>query len=528
MTSRLVLPSLLLCSMFLLSSCSPQHPKDMREIDNLRVQAEQLLREQSLQEFKAWAFGREAARESLSVAFAALASREHIALAQRAGDDEPDSTQQHRLRLFHRFLIRQYVSAALRPYSTLVDSALSATTVTVRGRQLRCSEIPLALADEPRPQERATMYTALDPLIDSLRMRLLFRERTIRTVVQDLGFSSYSALADELLGFSVTDAAGEAEQILQASDSLYDLLLRTSSNSRGPQERTGIHAYDIPYLLRAKPFDSYFPIASKVRLLTATDRKLGLDSSAGGRLQIVDVNRPGNQQGSRCFPIQIPDDVRLCTGKSGGAEGFASFFQEAGRAEFHANTREHSLEFKSLGDPTVARTYGLLTELLLSNQSWLRIMCPMPTPVLKDYIRLQALKRLYRVRRACAQLLFEVRLRSDSPDPARLYANLMARAGGFIADPSDQKRYLVDTGLIGSSAVEVRGFLLEAQLSAWLTKQFGPNWFEYPRAGEFLMSLWAQGTRMDGEAILRAIGEPALSADALLAEIRYMRLFSTR
>jgi hypothetical protein len=70
------------------------------------------------------------------------------------------------------------------------------------------------------------------------------------------------------------------------------------------------------------------------------------------------------------------------------------------------------------------------------------------------------------------------------------------------------------------SASYLRAWFLEAQLNRWLSGTYGVNWYENPRAGAFLTSLWAQGDRPTAEDIVAAIGESRIDCGAWMAEIR--------
>jgi hypothetical protein len=152
----------------------------------------------------------------------------------------------------------------------------------------------------------------------------------------------------------------------------------------------------------------------------------------------------------------------------------------------------------------------------------------MPTPALKDFVRFQTFYRLYYVRRYCAKFLYEFDLHSGVASPQTRYADLQSHAIGFKQIPSDEKRYLTDIDVHYYSASYLRAWFLEAQLNAALTKEFGPKWFEHPRAGDYLQSLWGNGDRLNGIELSRLLGYDSIQPEPLLAEIRSMILFSSK
>ena len=78
------------------------------------------------------------------------------------------------------------------------------------------------------------------------------------------------------------------------------------------------------------------------------------------------------------------------------------------------------------------------------------------------------------------------------------------------------------------TASYLRAWFLEAQLNAKLTKDFGVNWFENPKAGGYLQTLWANGDRYNGDEFVKMIGFDAIRPDMLMNELKMMILFSTK
>jgi hypothetical protein len=146
----------------------------------------------------------------------------------------------------------------------------------------------------------------------------------------------------------------------------------------------------------------------------------------------------------------------------------------------------------------------------------------MPVKVETEFLRFQVFHRLYFVRRYCAKFQYELQLHAGVANPESLYAALQSKAIGHQEHPSDRKGYLVDVDPLFYSASYLRAWFLEAQLNARLTKDFGVNWFEDPKAGECLQSLWANGDRYNGDEFVKMIGFDAISPDMLMTELKMM------
>src|SRR5207248_8928455 len=62
--------------------------------------------------------------------------------------------------------------------------------------------------------------------------------------------------------------------------------------------------------------------------------------------------RAHKEFGAFCFPIGVPDDVRVTVRPVGGVQDFEAMFHEGAQALHFANTRSPRFEFQHLGDNT--------------------------------------------------------------------------------------------------------------------------------------------------------------------------------
>jgi len=512
----------------LLAACAPQHHKDIQRIDSLRVEAEELVKVQSLMGFRSWAYGATANQDSLYRAHSHLFTGDNIALVRRAEAEEPDSLQKKRLRYFLRYLTTEFINKEVAPLTDRVSNYEASAVVNVEGTSIPYRQVGTLMANERRQSVRALLYQAQNPVLDSLTTMLrLIEEATLR-LTRDLDYPSYGAMAGILKEFSLEGFRATAEQTLAATDSLYRALLSEMVRRYLGSDLKTFYVYDLARLFHNSQFDKYFTGASLLNVLNSTYSGMGIDIPAMKNLSIDTVGRAGKSPRAVCYPIDVPTDIRLSIKPIGGWNDFSALFHEIGHALHYAGTRENSFEFKYAGEPTVTETYAFLSEYILANQAWLRIRKLMPTPILKDFVRFQAFHRLFFVRRYCAKFLYELQLHSGVSRPDSLYTALQTAAIGTQQTSSDAKRYLADVDAFYYSAGYLRAWFLESQLNEKLTREYGVNWFEHPRAGEYLRSLWAFGDRLNGDEFLRSLGYASISPVAWLAEIKDMLRFSLK
>ncbi len=500
----------------------------MGRIDSLRTQAEQLIKSQALMGWNSWVSGASSNQDSLYKANASLFTLQNIELVRRGETDEPDSLQKKRLRYFRRYLTTEYIAKQVAPLTDKVNNIEAVATVLDEGKQVPYRQVPSLIAGEKKQSRRAALYIATDPVLDTLNTFLAQVEQTNQRLSKEVGYASYNAMAQDLKEINLDDFKDVCERILKDTEQTYTMLLKEQVSGTLKLDLAHFYRYDNAPLFRSERFDDYFPGDSMLTVLQRTYAGMGIDISAMSNLRIDSERREKKNPRAVCYPIDVPNDVRLSIKPIGGPDDYMALFHEMGHGLHYASTTEHSLEFKYLGEPTVTETYAFLSEYLLANQAWLRLQSRMPTPVLKDFLRHQAFHRLYFLRRYAAKFLYELQLHSGAANPEKIYSQLLSDATGYKAIPPDEKRHLTDLDPLYYSAGYLRAWFLEAQLNAKLAENFGTNWFENPKSGLFLKGLWARGDRLNGDELARTLGYEQVSPDMLLAEVNAMLLFSTR
>jgi hypothetical protein len=528
MHARVVAYPLTVIAALLLVSCAPHRSNDAARIDSLRTQAEDLIKTQARMSWNSWAFGAPSNQDSLYRASASLFTREHIQLVGKTETTEPDAVQKKRLRYLRRYLTTELIAKETAPLSDKVSNVEASATVSVAGVAIPYRQIGRILANEKDHRKRAALYAAVDPVLDSLTTILAQIERITQRLATDLGYPTYNDMLEELKEFPLGQFKQTAEGVLAKTDSVYASLLSEMVKRHLNLDPSQFYRYDTPALFRSQQFDKFFPPGTMIQTLGETYRGLGIDIETQKNLKIDSEPRATKNPRAVCYPIDVPEDIRLSIKPVGGVDDYAALFHEMGHGQHYAHTKENAFEFKYLGEQTVTETFAFLSEYLLSNQAWLRLHTTMPVPALKEFVRFQAFVRLYYIRRYCAKYLYELQLHSGTPNPQVVYAQLLGKTLGYRPLPSDEKRYLVDLDAHYYVASYLRAWFLEAQLNAALTRNFGVNWFEHPQAGGYLQSLWAPGDRLNGEELVHNIGYDRISPDVLLAELTTMILFSTK
>jgi hypothetical protein len=215
--------------------------------------------------------------------------------------------------------------------------------------------------------------------------------------------------------------------------------------------------------------------------------------------------REGKRSRAYVYPAAVPGEIYLSVKPEGGLDDYSAFFHESGHAQHFAyENPDLSFAMALMGNNTTTETYAYLFQNLFMNRHWLQHMAGLPEAEAKRAVAKRALEDLYMLRRYASKMQFELKLFEDVNQPGfdisskgAIYAELLTQGCGFKYEAEGWTRD-VDSGFY--VADYFTAWSLEAQLRETLCRRFGSpetrgeDWYLNPKAGEFLKSLWADGS----------------------------------
>ncbi len=506
-------------------SCSRQHQDDRQHIDALRYTVEDRIRTEQALTYRARIAHAPASLDAGSTPDRYLFKREDIFLVRRARMSENDGVQRKRLNLLQRYLMQEFTRERLAPHVNARVAFMERATVRSGAVTVPYKELSSALSDEPSRARRSRVNTAAIPLHDTLASINQQISREASRVADTLGFDSSSEFAEVTRGVSMASMIRTAESTLAETESLYYHLLDERVASLMNISRDDFQPYDVDFPLRSREFDRYFPGDSTMSFALGIYRGMNIELSRQQNL-LIETDTSTSTAGARCYPLDVPHDIRLVHRPSSGLEAQRAFLHALGIAIYYATIDQAAVEFTYLADPVVRESYALLSSLLLANQALLRTRTRMPTSVTKALVRYQALEQLFAVRMECARILCEIQARSQGSNQA--CAQLLASSLGFSPQHRDASHLRSGHAAAAGSIENIQARFLEAHLDAHLSREYGVNWFERPAAGSFLQSLWAEGGQLEREDAARRLGLDGITSAAWLERLHTMLRFSTQ
>jgi hypothetical protein len=509
----------------LLASCAHRDPQPgtppappARSADDpltrVRDQVDALLRAQGEAYWKAFTEGQAVDLAATWTGRESLLAPETLT-AVAAERDRATGEERRALRHLHAFLAGEQLARATTDAAARAAAARGTATVRWGGREVADRQVATLLANEPdasrRQQLAAAQAAAAEkwlPLVDA-------RSRALEEAARALGYAGTLALAAELRGELPDTLAALAESALARTDGVYRELVTDLAQRRLGLPLERVRTRDAPRLLRSAAEPGAFPAERQQDDLAATLRGLGIDLGDQRNLVVDAAPKPDKVPRPIALPVEVPRSVRLSFAPVAGVDAMRALLHEAGAAEFWAHVRTPVLEFRRLGPAAIPETWAQLLEALAGDPLWLSER-GLEGEALRDEVRAAAARRLHATREAAARVIFEI---ARARDPAAAAAGWPALAERAFLHPADENApppWRTDPDPLLRAAEALRARLLAARAEVFLAERAGaPAWWRSKRAGEWLKTTWAAGSRHTPEELAAAMGARGLDAAAL-------------
>jgi hypothetical protein len=492
------------------------------EVGALSTEAALLLEEQTRLVWEYWTEGKAVDIATTYAGKETLFSLENLRRIDRLRHLTKDPRELRALTALHGHFAGEFLSRELAEYNDATANLEASLKLSVDGREVRYHDLERLLANEKSALRRKALYAAATPALARLNQTLRRREERTKELVKQLGFESYEAFGSELRQADLERLSQLAEDVLQATQEPYRLVMERLSQRELGLPFDKISRADIPRLFRSREVEDAFPEGESLTRAQATVAGLGIDVAALPNVKVDARDLPRKNPRPLAMTVKVPSDVRLSFKPGSGVLHQGRVLHEVGHLLHSAFTREPRFELARLGNPTVGEAFSALFEDLMEDPVWLEEQAGVLGDANKraQYLATSSAHKLYLLRHAAGRLLYQLELhRRPDADPRELYRALMARTDAMPMTDDDVERYLVDQEDFYQSADSFRAWFLAGQLQGQLKARFGPAWWHVPEAGTFLQELWARGTAPSARELTQAIGENGLSPDVLLLRL---------
>ena len=407
-----------------------------------------------------------------------------------------------------------YLEQKVKDLTEAITNFILKATVEWDGEEIPYQAVQPRISNEPVMERRHELYARQRAVSAKSNDQRAERFQAMYGATQDLGFTDYTTLCEELEDLHLAWLTEQMQAFLDRTEGVYvEQLAHYLATIGVPEDKADVS--DTLYLFRAPYFDDLFPAERMIPALRATLAGLGIDVDSQEALELDTEPRPLKSPRAFCAPIRVPDEVKLVIKPIGGQNDYRTLFHEAGHAQHAVNTAaDLPFAFKRLGDNSVTEGYAFLFDNLIRNPHWLREVLEIPEG--EDYVRFSRFYKLWYLRRYGAKLLYEQELHAKVEAPASRYTELL---GNALKVRIASEKYLEDVDDAYYAAQYLRAWIFEVQMRDYLEREYGPTWFTKTAAGRFLVDLWRQGQRDNVVELARQMGYEGLNLGPLTEEL---------
>jgi hypothetical protein len=453
-----------------------------------------------------------------------LFTREQLEALRSAEGEAADADEQERLYRLRRACEAGLVDAELAAREDELENALLAARLEFDGDELplHSAEARLAvLRDYAQREELGELARMLDASFNEQRRKLL---------------GARDDLEAELAGESDAVARNEAQKQISLRE--LEIVLRRASDDvdaeygrlrewwferlLGPERAELPSSAHVRWLRRLSPLESTYTKERAVETCVETVRALGFELEAIPNIRLDLEDRPQKSPRACVIAADPPEVVYLITRAQGGLSDYQSFLHEAGHALHYAGCDPQlPWTFRAISrDHALTEIYSYIFEAVSREPGWHAQHFGLSDAQAEENAEATHFLEALLYRRYAAKLRFELGFwdafaaeRGSSP---RNYESLLTAATGLRFDA---RAYLSDMDAGFYSADYLRAWIRSAQLSTYLRREIGDDWWRSSPTGEILRGLFAEGTRPSSEEVARRLGFEPLDTGPLVAEL---------
>lgn len=454
-----------------------------------------------------------------------LANSELITYVRNIRDRARNPLERRRLAYLHRELLGHYLGQRTKQITEKVTNIQTSITIALEEQEIAFRQVPGRLMNEKDRERRKKLYRAQGALIvEQLNPPLREELELLGELARELGYEDFAHLQESARGDDFNRLEKMAQDFLEQTEDIFRELVQARAYQTLGLQPEDVRGWDRPRMYRAQEYDRYFPKEKLLPLMRSSLSRLGLELEEQKSIVIDAEDRAQKASRAACFPIAVPQDIRVLIQPVGSIRDYQALFHQMGHALYYANIRTGEYEFRWLGDVAVTETFAFLMENLFMDRIFLEEYTGIGGSDLNHLLQNTLFHKLRVMRLYCGKFLYETKLHQNVSNPIDNYGQLMERAT-LLPGTTEENRigYLLYGNEEFHTVDYIKAWFLEAQLRFHLREQFGPRWFERREAGEYLKELWALGSAKPAEILAQHLGFDGIELSFLMRQLEHLQ-----
>ncbi len=306
------------------------------------------------------------------------------------------------------------------------------------------------------------------------------------------------------------------EKILQETAGAYEAALAERAETVLDTDISKVRRYDLEFLTMSTEMDDALAKADGEKVWRTLQSQLRLP----GWNEILDVDFKADKKRdpwSQVYAIDPLQKIIVAGREYGATADVATFLEFFGRFELLLNLTTGQWEFRRWQSRALDLAAGYLFEDLLAEPEFTKEALGLNDTQAEDLKRSRQFAALMQLRLDAASFLFQLVLHDDFEDGQPKYNSLMEERLKVKFLTIDSELYLED--FRSMAAEQLVGRKLAAQMRDALRSRFGEDWWRLEQAGQFLATMWGDGSRRSYEELSAAYGFSLYDTSTLVDQL---------
>jgi len=218
-----------------------------------------------------------------------------------------------------------YLEQKVKDLTEAITNFVLKATVEWDGEEIPYQAVQPRISNEPVMERRHELYARQRAVTAKSNDQRAERFQAMYGATQDLGFTDYTTLCEELEDLHLVWLTEQMRAFLDRTEEVYvGQLAHYLATISVPEDKAEVS--DTLYLFRAPHFDDLFPAERMIPALRATLAGLGIDIDSQEALELDTEPRPLKSPRAFCAPIRVPDEVKLVIKPIGGQNDYRTLF----------------------------------------------------------------------------------------------------------------------------------------------------------------------------------------------------------